>query len=835
MSAAGPFPFWDSPLPAILQDDRHRLVDVNDAFVAYCGYARERLLGIDLLTLTPDEDRATLLAARESANGMLIEGRLIDASGRERWYRLTRQRVAGDRGKPLQLALLQDCTDEKLARDAALRSVHELEQWFDFSPVGMVLFDEAGLLVRCNAAFESLAGQVPVTLGEAGVGLQQLLGWRQGAPHAALQPGAPALQWQAALSLPEGRTQRLSAVVRAFHTALGQRRYMAVVEDRSAEEERDVARLELGAMMDTAGVGIATFAESRGWVRSTVPGPAAGAAPSAGAASALHAIKRELVEPASLPDYERLQQALRSGERAEVRYAVRHPALGLRWLLTRVEPGQLSPGQRTTSVVTLDVTEQQLARQRNVQLLGERDLMFSLSEVGIAYLRDGRIVRANDAMAELTGYSVAELAQLEDALLFEDRAAYLACAAQEAAMVEREGRSRLERPLRRRDGSLLWVQASKRLVDEADASAGLICAYVNIDERRRAEASLQRQTERTRAILDSVLVGIVTVGRQGIEWMNRSARRMFAGDLADFVGEPIATVATPEDDHPLRRTHYLDTLPEGQAESFECRLRARDGREFWVVGNAVVTGHEAERQLTFALLDIERRRQAERAISEQRDAEAARLHEALAQRDRLVKEVHHRIKNNLQGVAGLLQQVALRRPEVKGVIGEAVSQVQAIAQVYGLQVRAAGPLRLGALVQGIAGSLSRSAGRTIALQVQGEDSAPWTLSEADSIPIALTVNELLGNAIKHAEGEAAEVHCSVECGEADVRIVITNPGRLPEGFDVAAVRSGVSGLGLVRALLPRRHASLTLRQSGDDVVACIGLAPPGVTRVIAAA
>jgi PAS domain S-box-containing protein len=822
-------PFWDSPLPAILQDDRHRLVDVNDAFVTYCGYARERLLGIDLLTLTPDEDRHALLAARD-AKGALLEGRLIDARGRERWYRITRESVR-DRGRVLQLGLLQDITDEKLARDAALRSVHELEQWFDFSPVGMVLFDEAGLLVRSNAAFESLVEQVPVTLAEAGSGLQQLLGWTQGMPHEALQPGVPPLQWQVVLSLPHGRTQRLSALVRAFDTALGQRRYMAVVEDRSAEEERDLARLELGAMMDTAGVGIATFAESRGWVRSAVPGAAGAPAASA----ALQAIKRELVEPASLPDYERLQQALRSGERAEVRYAVRHPQLGLRWLLTRVEPGQLAPGQRTTSVVTQDVTERELARQRSEQLLGERDVMFSLSEVGIAYLRDGRIVRANDAMAELTGYSVAELAQFEDALLFADRAAYLACAAQEASMVEREGRSRLERPLRRRDGSLLWVQASKRLVDEADASAGLICAYVNIDERRRAEASLQRQTERTRAILDSVLVGIVTVGRQGIEWMNRSARRMFAGDLADFVGEPIATVATPEDDHPLRRTHYLDTLPEGQAESFECRLRARDGREFWVVGNAVVTGHEAERQLTFALLDIERRRQAELAISEQRDAEAARLHEALAQRDRLVKEVHHRIKNNLQGVAGLLQQVALRRPEVKGVIGEAVNQVQAIAQVYGLQVRAAGPLRLGALVQGIAGSLSRSAGRTIVLQVRGEDSAPWTLSEADSIPIALTVNELLGNAIKHAEGDAAEVHCSVECGEAEVRIVITNPGQLPEGFDVAVVRSGVSGLGLVRALLPRRHASLTLQQNGSDVVACIGLAPPGVTRVIAAA
>jgi PAS domain S-box-containing protein len=69
--------------------------------------------------------------------------------------------------------------------------------------------------------------------------------------------------------------------------------------------------------------------------------------------------------------------------------------------------------------------------------------------------------------------------------------------------------------------------------------------------------------------------------------MNRSARRMFGGELADFVGEPISIVATPEPDHPLRRDDYLQRLAEGQAETFECRLKARDGREFWVVGNAV--------------------------------------------------------------------------------------------------------------------------------------------------------------------------------------------------------------------------------------------------------
>ena len=121
-------------------------------------------------------------------------------------------------------------------------------------------------------------------------------------------------------------------------------------------------------------------------------------------------------------------------------------------------------------------------------------------------------------------------------------------------------------------------------------SAGTIMSFVNIDDRQRARESLVQQADRTRAILDSVLVGIVTVGDAGIEWMNRSARRMFGGELADFMGSPISVVAGEEFDHPLRRTDYGETLEEGQAETFECRLRARDGRHFWVVGNVVVTG-----------------------------------------------------------------------------------------------------------------------------------------------------------------------------------------------------------------------------------------------------
>jgi PAS domain S-box-containing protein len=1029
--------------------------------VQFSGFRRDSLIGCDPVSLLPVDDQSAELEGRSAWEPALATGplplsdrRLRDAAGHERWYRQTLMPL-GEHG--LVVGVLQDTTAEHAARAQAERSLTELAQWFDLSPAGMLVFDEAGLIVRSNRAFEAQVGQVPVLLSDAGPDLQALLAWQDNAPLPALQPGSQPLECQALVSTPEGR-RRLSARVSAFATEQGQRRYMAVVEDRSAEEERDLAQLEIGALMDTAGLFVATYDSARGWLRS--PGSERGAsAPSS--SSALQGIARDIVAPESLPEYERLQGALRGGQRVEVRYAVNHPELGQRWLLTRVEPGALAGGRRATSVVTLDVTDRERAQRRNEQLLRElgtildgstagiaylrggvlvrsnhrfermldlpagagtgatlealfavsphslpvaraahaamaagqdfdaelqfemprdglrwytlslrpapssaaeavavlsditrlkaqqaqletllreRELMFSLSEVGIVWQRGARIERANQAMAGLTGWSAPELTALDAAELYGTARECVDFEAAMAAGLQREGRFAGERRLRRRDGSQRWVQVAARPVAPEDPSQGVVCSFVDVDERHRARESLLRQAERTRAILDSVLVGIVTVSDGGIEWMNRSARRMFGGELADFVGEPIHIVATPEADHPLRRTDYVQRLTEGQSETFECRLRGRDGREFWVVGNAVLTARESTGpQLTFALLDIERRRQAEVSIAraqaslqrvietaplaialldgatrevlqanqtaadflsappaglsetldaaplrseltqrlpagagaepgadsgvesradmperlwdtrvvtlpdaaggppqllivasdvtEQRAADQARLQAAIAQREVLVKEVHHRIKNNLQGVAGLLQQYAARHPEVAGALGEAVSQVQAIAQVYGLQVGTGGPLRMSRVVEAIAQSVQRTFGRTIVFEA-GPGSGVFLLPEAESIPIALVINELLTNAVKHGRGDM--VHCALAAAGDAACLEIRHPGALPEGFDLARFPGGVSGLGLVRALLPRRSATLSLQQADADVLTRVMLHPPSV-------
>ncbi len=962
---------WVSPFPTTLQGPDFRFVDANPAFLAFSGFAREQLIGRDAIELQPAPDHASILATRQRLRATpaerqpepgMAEGRLIDAGGRERRYRVARRTLVDAAGQPLYLGVLQDVTAEHVARERADRSLRELDDWFDLSPVGMVLFDERGLLLRSNPAFDALVGTVPVSLADAPAGLQALLGWGEGGHLAALEPGAPAVQQQGWVA-PDGAAARpLRAALRCYRAASGQRRYMAVLEDRSAEEERDLAQMQIGALIDTAGVGLATFQDASGWVPRAHAGRADGRAASGGAA--LQRIGRDIVAAESMPEFERLQAALRRAERAELRYAIDHPELGRRWLLTRVEPATLASGMRTTSVVTLDITEQHETQQRTEQLLRELSTILESTSAGIAYLRGELLARCNsrfEAMLELPAGTA--LGQPLQALLARHEpsgriAAEARRALDDGVVYETELALRVGA-----SGQTRWYTLSVRRAGTPGDAPEAIAVLADItrlklqqqelerlvDDRQRAERAVAVQADRTRAILDSVLVGIVTVGPHGIEWMNRSARRMFGGELADFVNLPIATVATPEAGHPFLRTGYLTELVEGEAETFECRVKARDGREFWVVGNVVSTAREsAGRQLTYALLDIERRRQAEarmaqaqaqlqriieaaplaitlrdartlkilrlnavaaangrkdpqaligllpeqlfepaiaaqrRAdmeqalasrevtqreyrveqdgetrvwdarylpladapgappdqllmvatdVTEQRAAQEARLEAAIAQREMLVKEVHHRIKNNLQGVAGLLQQIAQRKPEVAGPIAEVVGQVHAIAQVYGLQVGASGPLRLTDVVRAIAASVQRSFGRTIEFETRGASAPQWLLPEAESIPIALTLNELLTNAVKHsAATPAAALHCALACSDDEVQVTIANPGLLPTGFSLARIPGGVSGLGLVRALLPRRSASLTLAQDGAAVQATLTLRPPGVAR-----
>jgi PAS domain S-box-containing protein len=215
-------------------------------------------------------------------------------------------------------------------------------------------------------------------------------------------------------------------------------------------------------------------------------------------------------------------------------------------------------------------------------------------------------------------------------------------------------------------------------------------------------------------------------------------------------------------------------------------------------------------------------------ITEREAAERRRMEEVVKQRDILVREVHHRIKNNLQGVAGLIQQAAVARPEVAPALEEAAAQIQAIAQVHGLQIRSTGTLPVLGVAQGIFQNLASMFGVDIRFDPPPPDLWRFGLPENEAVPLALVINELGTNAIKHRANRSDPILVRVGARPEGMDFTIENPGQLKPGFSLPEIAASVSGLGLVKALLPRRGARLSIEASGSVVLTRLQLSPPAV-------
>jgi two-component sensor histidine kinase len=173
---------------------------------------------------------------------------------------------------------------------------------------------------------------------------------------------------------------------------------------------------------------------------------------------------------------------------------------------------------------------------------------------------------------------------------------------------------------------------------------------------------------------------------------------------------------------------------------------------------------------------------------------------------------------------GLLSLQVNAHPELAPLLTEVMGQIGAIAGVYGLQGSATQPgAELGRVVRLIVGGAAGP--------VEFKDLAcvPLPLADADAVSVALVINELLTNALKHRDnpepGTPVRVRLEQD-GEEALLSFSAAPARLPEGFDFAARRGLGTGLELVATLLPSRGARLNFLQEGDEVRVTLTLMPP---------
>jgi two-component sensor histidine kinase len=180
----------------------------------------------------------------------------------------------------------------------------------------------------------------------------------------------------------------------------------------------------------------------------------------------------------------------------------------------------------------------------------------------------------------------------------------------------------------------------------------------------------------------------------------------------------------------------------------------------------------------------------------------ALLEEALQDRDLMLRELHHRVKNNIHMLAGMLS--AARRethsPEAALVLEEAGQRLSAVGAVHQMLYRGdnltgvagdAYVTRIGMMVMEAAGACGRLS--VVANPVEVPNDA--------AVPLALILNELLANALKHGgrtDGTPGQVQLGLAAVDADIEMWVEDEG---PGFSAVA-ESGrrASGLGLVRGL-----------------------------------
>jgi two-component sensor histidine kinase len=204
----------------------------------------------------------------------------------------------------------------------------------------------------------------------------------------------------------------------------------------------------------------------------------------------------------------------------------------------------------------------------------------------------------------------------------------------------------------------------------------------------------------------------------------------------------------------------------------------------------------------------------------ERERSREELQASLAEKDALLKEIHHRVKNNLQVITSLLalQSTAVEDDATRTLFDEAVNRVRAIGDIHDLLYRSPDLARVDFNLY-----LSRLADNLVSFyDVDGNrihvrvDAGSVKLPLAQAIPCGLLVNELLTNALKHGfpNGRAGAVLVKLDSDDGECILTVSDDGvGLPP--DLAVENTPSLGLRLVSVLANQLRGVLRVHREPE--------------------
>jgi PAS domain S-box-containing protein len=333
-----------------------------------------------------------------------------------------------------------------------------------------------------------------------------------------------------------------------------------------------------------------------------------------------------------------------------------------------------------------------------------------------------------------------------------------------------------------KDGRLFERHSRPMLMN--DQSIGRVWSFHDITERKQAEERLKASLGEIGALktaLDEHAIVAITDMQGTITYANDRFCAISKYKREELVGQNHRIINSGH--HPREFFRELwATIGQGGVWRGEIKNKAKDGTVYWVAATIVPFLNAAGKPHRYVAIrtDI-----TERVAGEEKAVESLREKEAL------LCEIHHRVKNNLQVISSILQLQAkyIKDHEALEVFKDCQSRIRTMALIHEKLYRSDKLARIDFkdYLESLAGLLLRSQlAQGVVLRHEWEIEAV-TLDVDTAIPLGLIANELITNVLKHAFVGRRQgfLRMALRRGEAGYfQLIVRDDGQgVPPGFD----------------------------------------------------
>lgn len=428
--------------------------------------------------------------------------------------------------------------------------------------------------------------------------------------------------------------------------------------------------------------------------------------------------------------------------------------------------------------VGLDITKQKNTER---ELMDEKRFNEALVESlpGIFYMidSDGNYQRWNQNFVDELGYSPDEIQNMTPSDFYTDEEHQRI---QEGIQeVFETGESEIEATIVTKDGTKVPYYLTGKLFQQ-EGENYLVGVGYDISEQVKARQQLRKSEEMFRNLFLKAPAAIVMVSPDNkVQHINESFEDLFGYSEEELKGYDIDDVIVPDEEYEEAPKMPTDNYA---MDSFnkEARRYTKDGDLIDVFVAAIPVFINGEPLAGFGMyIDITEQKRYEEEI-----------YTSLKEKHVLLKEIHHRVKNNLAVVSGLLQLQMYETddPVIQDTLQESESRIQTMALIHEKLYNSQNLARISceSYISDLIDTIRNTNRSDKRFSVETEI-ADIELTINQAVPFALLVNEVVTNSFKHAfqEQEEGTIRISVQLEEDKLHARISDNGAgLPEDFSV---------------------------------------------------